>query len=166
MSCFLTLGPVGFGGFGIMYLGKVSLNAFGGNNSFHPLAGDIAYILGIMVALALWGFSLLWLTFAFSTVIRCWPIPFNMSWWATTFPFGVFCVNTIQIGVELSSMFFKVIGTLFSVVTIFFWVVTTVGTIREIRRGHIFHIPYLDDFFADEDNEVVDLDTLSCSNST
>ena len=94
-----------------MYLGKVSLTAFHKNNTIHPMVGDVAYMLGIMVALALWGFSLLWLVFSFATAIRSWPIPFNMGWWATTFPFGVFCVNTIQLGVELSSMFFKVMGT-------------------------------------------------------
>ncbi|KAH8432905.1 TDT family transporter [Aspergillus melleus] len=111
MSSFLTLGPMGFGGFGIMYLGKVSTTAFNKGNPIHPMVGDVAYVLGIMVALALWGFSLLWLVFAFATVIRSWPVPFNMGWWATTFPFGVFCVNTIQLGVEMSSMFFKVMGT-------------------------------------------------------
>ena len=87
------------------------MTAFPKNNLIHPMVGDVAYVLGIMVALALWGFSLLWLVFSFATAIRSWPIPFNMGWWATTFPFGVFCANTIQLGVEMSSMFFKVMGT-------------------------------------------------------
>ncbi|PLB48809.1 hypothetical protein P170DRAFT_464414 [Aspergillus steynii IBT 23096] len=149
MSCFLTLGPVGFGGFVIMYLGKVSLTAFDATNSFHPLAGEVAYVMGLIVALGLWGFSLLWLVIAFATIFRAYPIPFNMSWWSTTFPFGVFCINTIQIGKELESMFFKVFGTIFSVVVILFWMVTSAGTLREVWRGKVFHVPYLDELMLE-----------------
>ncbi|KAH8433154.1 TDT family transporter [Aspergillus melleus] len=152
MSCFLTLGPVGFGGFGIMYLGKVSLTAFDATNSFYPLAGEISYVMGLIVALGLWGFGLLWLVIAFATILKSYPIPFNMSWWATTFPFGVFCINTIQIGKELESMFFKVLGTVLSVIVVCFWMVTFAGTIREVWHGHVFHVPYLDELLLEDRN--------------
>ena len=66
VSSFLPLGPLGMGGYTIMYLGKVSRDVFPRVDFFHNLAvaGDIVYIMGVFIALIMWGFGLTWLVFA------------------------------------------------------------------------------------------------------
>ncbi|THC98076.1 hypothetical protein EYZ11_002428 [Aspergillus tanneri] len=68
VSCFLPLGPLGFGGFSILYLGKVARKLLGESNTLDPLVGHIAYIFGILISLLIS------------------PFPFNMGWWGFTFP--------------------------------------------------------------------------------
>jgi tellurite resistance protein TehA-like permease len=95
-----------------MYLGKVSRTLFPSTNVLSdPLAGSIVYVLGFFIALMMWGFGLIWLCFALFTIYQSRPFPFNMGWWGFTFPLGVFSASTIQIGLEMESKFFKVLGT-------------------------------------------------------
>jgi tellurite resistance protein TehA-like permease len=94
-----------------MYLGKVARLTFPKTNTLEPLVGQVAYALGFLLALIMWGFGLVWLCFALATIYGSRPFPFNMGWWGFTFPLGVFSACTIQLGVEMPSMFFKVLGT-------------------------------------------------------
>lgn len=59
----------------------------------------------------MWSFGLIWLVFALATVLYSSPFPFNMGWWGFTFPLGVYSANTIELGLEMDIMFFKVLGT-------------------------------------------------------
>ena len=62
----------------------------------------------------LWGVGLFWLANAVLTIgdmARRQKIPFNMGWWGFTFPLGVYAANTMELGVVLDLMFFKVFGT-------------------------------------------------------
>jgi tellurite resistance protein TehA-like permease len=110
VSVFLPLGPMGQGAYGIMQLGTVAMKVFPETKALHPMAGDILYVLGWMVAMVLWGFGLVWLFFAVASIAKS-TFPFNMGWWGFTFPIGVFTVATISIAQELASDFFKVVGT-------------------------------------------------------
>jgi tellurite resistance protein TehA-like permease len=110
VSCFLPLGPLGMGGYTIMYLGKVSRENFAQTHVLSDVAGEVVYILGFFVALIMWGFGLVWLVFALATIHKCRPFPFNMGWWGFTFPLGVYAVSTITFGVEMPSRFFKIFG--------------------------------------------------------
>lgn len=122
-SCFLPLGPLGYGGFSVLYLGKVARVIFNTPlvssaspdiaATTHPLssAGNIFYVLGLVVALLMWSFGLIWLVFALAAVSHCAPFPFNMGWWGFTFPLGVFCTSTILLGEEMDVSFFKILGT-------------------------------------------------------
>lgn len=110
VSCFLPLGPLGMGGYTIMYLGKVSRQNFAETHVLSDVAGEVVYILGFFVALIMWGFGLVWLVFALAIIYKCKPFPFNMGWWGFTFPLGVFAVSTITFGVEMPSQFFKIFG--------------------------------------------------------
>jgi hypothetical protein len=80
VSCFIPLGPFGMGSFSIMKLGVVAMKVFPQTQVIHPLAGDLAYSFGVLVALILWGFTLLWLFLAVATVYQCRSFPFNMGW--------------------------------------------------------------------------------------
>ena len=113
VSVFIPIGPPGLGGFALLQLGKVSMQIFSKTNTLNTTAvyaGDIFYLLGLLQALILWGFGIVWIFFA---VCSIWmrKFPFNMGWWAFTFPMGVFATSTVLIGVELPSAFFKVLGT-------------------------------------------------------
>jgi len=113
VSVFLPLGPLGQGGFAIMQLGKVAMEVFPktgtlGESQTRP--GDILYILGVAVALIMWGFGLVWGFFALASISRS-KFPFNMGWWGFTFPLGVFTVSTTTLGEELGLEGFKVLGT-------------------------------------------------------
>ena len=111
VSCFLPLGPLGMGGFTIMYLGQVARTLFPATHFIDPLGGTVAYIMGFLVALLMWGFGLMWLAFALCTIYLSRPFPFNMGWWGFVFPLGVFSGSTLQLGKEMPSKFFKVLGT-------------------------------------------------------
>lgn len=76
------------------------------------------------LALVIWGFGLVWLILATSSVLdlmRREKVGFNMGWWGFTFPIGVFAVCTTQFGTELDSLAFKVIGTVLSCTVVALW---------------------------------------------
>lgn len=159
VSTFLPLGPLGQGGFGIMQLGKVAMQVFPQTQTIpaaiHP--GEILYILGFFVALIMWGFGLVWLTFAVSTIIRARSFPFNMGWWGFTFPLGVYTVCTTTLAKDMPSAFFRVLGTIFSVAVTLLWVVVACGTIYKAYTGAILVAPCLKEV---EDKEAKEKDTF------
>jgi Voltage-dependent anion channel len=103
------------------------------------------YVLGLLTALVFWGFGLVWLAFAVATIWLNHPLPFNMGWWGFTFPLGVYAVSTMQIGVELPSAFFRIVGTVFAVAVILLWVLVAGNTIRGGIKGTLFVAPCLRD---------------------
>lgn len=113
VSVFLPLGPLGQGGFAIMELGVVAMKIFPVTSTLSARttsAGDILYVVGFLIALIMWGFALVWFFFALASISRS-KFPFNIGWWGFTFPIGVFAVSTVQIGKEMPSKFFDVLGT-------------------------------------------------------
>jgi hypothetical protein len=142
------------GGYTIMYLGSVSRTVFPQTQFFHdlPVAGDIFFVLGGFIALIMWSFGLTWLCFALASIYKMRPFPFNMGWWGFTFPLGVFAVSTIQFGVQMPSLFFRVLGTVFSVAVILLWCVVATGTVRGAIDGRLFHAPCLANLPRKEDS--------------
>lgn len=57
VSAFLPLGPLGFGGYTILYLGKIAAKIFPATGTIDPMAGTIAYVLGLFAALIMWGWG-------------------------------------------------------------------------------------------------------------
>ncbi|KAE8349593.1 voltage-dependent anion channel [Aspergillus coremiiformis] len=144
VSCFLPLGPLGFGGFSILYLGKVARRLLGESNAIDPIAGHMAYVLGLFVSLLMWSFGLIWLVFALATIYHRFPFPFNMGWWGFTFPLGVYAASTILLGKELDLMFFKVGGTILSGAMVFLWLVVATRTAHGAWHGVLFDAPCLE----------------------
>jgi len=143
VSAFLPLGPLGFGGFTILNLGKMAALIFPRTDTLDPLAGRIAYVLGFFVALLMWGWGLVWMALALASIYKSRPFPFNMGWWGFTFPLGVYSVSTILIGEELPSRFFRVLGTVFGTAVIALWIVIAAGTAKGAYTGELFHAPCL-----------------------
>lgn len=95
----------------IQKLGDAARKVFPVTETLRPSAGDIFYDFGFLMGLLLWSFGCLWLFFAVSAIVRLRRFPFNLGWWAFTFPLGVFTTCTTQLGHEMPSRFFKVLGT-------------------------------------------------------
>lgn len=98
------------GAYGIMQLGTVAMKIFPKTGTLIPNAGEIFYTVGVLVALIMWGFGLVWLFFALASIVRS-RFPFNIGWWGFTFPIGVYTLATNQFGKEIPSKFFSVFGT-------------------------------------------------------
>ncbi|UPK90739.1 hypothetical protein LCI18_001674 [Fusarium solani-melongenae] len=145
LSVFLPLGPLGQGGFGIQKLGAVSKTIFPETSSLDARAGDILYTLGFLVGLVMWAFGIVWVSFALASLVRTRRFPFNLSWWGLTFPLGVYATCTCQLGKELPSTFFDVVGTIFSLIVLIMWLLVSAFTYRGIYRGDIFVAPCLKD---------------------
>lgn len=142
VSVFLPLGPMGQGGYGIMQLGAMASEIFPKTNTLHPMAGEVLYVLGWMIAVTMWGFGLVWLFFAVASISRS-KFPFNTGWWGFTFPIGVFAMSTISMAEELPSGFFKVLGTVLAVSVMLLWLVVASGTVKNILYGNLFEAPCL-----------------------
>jgi tellurite resistance protein TehA-like permease len=94
-----------------MKLGKAAEKIFPQTGTLDPSSGPILYTVGFLIGLTLWSFGLVWLFFALASIVKCKTFPFNIGWWGFTFPIGVFTASTCQLGAELPSEFFRVLGT-------------------------------------------------------
>lgn len=128
VSVFLPLGPFGSGGYAYvdpvrmtwktqltlhraMKLGKAAQTIFPQTHTLQELSGPTFQAMGFLVGLILWAFGLVWLFFASASIARCKTFPFNIGWWGFTFPIGAYASCTCQLGAELPSAFFRVLGT-------------------------------------------------------
>lgn len=55
----------------------------------------------------------------------------------------MFSVCTIEFGVQMPSLFFRVLGTIFSVAVIILWCIVMAGTVRGAIDGRLFNAPCL-----------------------
>ncbi|KAI0015890.1 sulfite efflux pump SSU1 [Xylariomycetidae sp. FL0641] len=141
VSTFLPLGPLGQGGFAAQKLGEQALRVFPLTNTLPDvsvegrlLAGQIFYTQGFIIAILLWGFGLMWLFFAGLSVTRQ-KVPFSNGWWAFTFPLGVFATSTLEMGKNLPSITFQVIGTVFGVIVMLFWLMVISILVSKLASG-------------------------------
>ncbi|KAH8803693.1 malate permease [Xylogone sp. PMI_703] len=135
VTAFIPVGPLGLGGFGILQLGKVAMKVFPQTHTLHPLAGDVLYVVGFLVAIIMWGFGMIWLLFAILTAYKLRPFPFNMSWWSCIFPLGVYATSTKLLGQELPSKFFQILSIILSVCVLFLWILVSFKTIQKAITG-------------------------------
>ncbi|EAW13284.1 TDT family transporter [Aspergillus clavatus NRRL 1] len=138
VSTFLPLGPLGQGGFGIQKLGDVAQKVFPQTQTLRAGAGDVLHDVGVLLGLLLWGFGLLWLFFAVASILYVRRFPFKLGWWAFTFPLGVFSTCTVQLGRELPSRFYAVLGTILSLCVVLLWILVTCLTINGILDRTLF----------------------------
>ncbi|KAJ9622817.1 Plasma membrane sulfite pump involved in sulfite metabolism [Knufia peltigerae] len=135
VSCFMPLGPLCMGGFAILKLGSVASDVFARTNTIHPLAGPLAYNLGVLLCLVFWGFALLWLFLAGASIYHCKRFPFNMGWWGFTFPIGTFALSSNALASDIPSKFFRVVGAISSVCVFLLWGFVSIATLRDLATG-------------------------------
>lgn len=154
VSVFLPLGPLGQGAFGIMQIGKEALRVSKEVTLVPecPSAGQIFYVMGVVTALIMWGFGLVWLFFALASITRN-RFPFNLGWWGFTFPLGVFAVATTTLAKELPSTFFQILGTIFSLSVVLLWIVVSLGTIHQTIYGQLIYAPCVKDWEEQQEKD-------------
>lgn len=136
VTAFLPLGPLGQGSFAIQQLGKEALRIFPPTHTLPaaPLAGQIFYATGVLAALVMWGFSLVWLVFALAMLRRA---SFHLSRWACVFPTGVYALATVSLSAELPSPAAKVVATILALAAVLLWLAVSLSTVLELLQGRI-----------------------------
>ncbi|KAJ2086189.1 Plasma membrane sulfite pump involved in sulfite metabolism [Coemansia sp. RSA 986] len=158
LTSFIPLGPVGQIGVGAISLGRVAplvLAQMGGVGEQGKLLTDLggsldAFMLnaGILVALLVWGSCVFWAAHAIFSVAyqrRTNKIPFNISWWALTFPVGVFATLTAEIADLLDLWFFQVCFLALVALLSLLWLFNIARTLVGVWTGSIFGISELQD---------------------
>lgn len=74
----------------IIVLGKLAKQLFPETHSLPHVAnaGDVFYIVGVMLGIILWGFAIVWFFVAVVMIATSGSFPFNMGWWGFIFPVG------------------------------------------------------------------------------
>ncbi|GAK67324.1 sulfite transporter Ssu1 [Moesziomyces antarcticus] len=166
VSTFLPLGPCGQGAFGLLQLSsvlyKISLSEHTALPSPNATDAETArimataiYAVSVPVALVIWGLGLVWLVLAVSSLVDLWlvsELSFNLGFWATTFPLGVFATAAIKFSVVLDSGAFRVIGTVLALAEVILWIGVASMTMKKAVRGEIFFSPCLAEM-CDESGE-------------
>ena len=70
-------------------------------------------------------------------------LPFNLGWWAFTFPLGVYAVATLSLYRVTGFGLFAATGVLLATLLIGLWALVLSKTLGEMVRGHLFHAPCL-----------------------
>ncbi|RAU49299.1 MULTISPECIES: TDT family transporter [unclassified Pseudomonas] len=140
-SSWLALGPISTGAFGLLVLGADSPAIFAANGL--PGIGDVAAGLGLIAGIVLWGVGVWWLLLAVLITLRYLRngIPFNLGWWAFTFPLGVFALTTLRLGSVLHLEFFAVLGSVLVIGLAALWLVIMKRTLVGAYKGELFVSP-------------------------
>ncbi|MCX7097877.1 MAG: TDT family transporter [Methylococcales bacterium] len=144
-SCWLALGPIGTGALGLLLLGEAAPDIL--------LAKQLgSYALGIksvslFCGVLLWGYGLWWLAVALLITLRYLRegFPFNLGWWAYTFPLGVYAVATLKLSTILPILAFKLFGGLMVIALAILWLVVGKRTVCGAWCGELFIAPCLQD---------------------
>ncbi|KAG5637040.1 hypothetical protein H0H81_006035 [Sphagnurus paluster] len=121
LSAFITLGPLGQGGFSLLINGEnlallVPLH-LGEEFPFAEMTGQMLYSVCFCGAWILWSMGIAWTMVSIISVyavVRRETIPFSLAYWGLIFPTGVFGLLSVQLGVVLESPFFNYFGAIWS----------------------------------------------------
>jgi len=152
ISVFLPLGPSAQASYGLLHL-ATSINKLQtdlGQPIFAPtsISPQDAHLLNlgllgasVVVSLGFWGLGFFWFVLALFVVgdlLLVSPFPFNLGWWGTTFPLGVFGIATIQLGQVFDSGSFKVLSVVITLAVVVLWLAMSVLTLAQLLRGKMY----------------------------
>jgi C4-dicarboxylate transporter/malic acid transport protein len=148
-SGWLALGPLGTGALALVVLGENAPAVF----AAHGLAtvGDVAFGAGILGAIALWGYGAWWLILAVlktAQYVRQ-EMPFNLGWWALTFPVAVYALATLALARTTGFGFFTVVGGVLVAALALAWLLVAARTARGAWQGRLFVSPCLAAAYGD-----------------
>ena len=121
LSAFITLGPLGQGGFSLlvngMDLSELLPLHMGDKFPTIALAGQMIFAGCFLGAYALFSMGVAWILLALISIAHVRStasLPFSMAYWGTIFPNGVFALLCVQMSVVLDSPVFRAIGAAWS----------------------------------------------------
>ncbi len=106
-SGWLALGPIGTGALGLLVLGSNAPRVFAAQGM--EGVGEVAFGLGVIGGVMLWGYGLWWLLLAILKTARYLRggLPFNLGWWGFTFPLGVYSLATVALANAMHLVVFR-----------------------------------------------------------
>ena len=142
-SAWLALGPIGTGALGLVLLGADATSVFAAEGL--PDVGEVAFGLGVIVGTVLWGYGAWWLFLASLKTVRYLRegLPFNLGWWAFTFPLAVYSLATIALAHVTHLALFTIASGILVALLATFWIVVAIGTARGAWHGYLFVAPCL-----------------------
>ena len=143
VSSWLALGPLGTGALGLLVLGHDAPAILGAAGLGD--IGVVAHGIGVIGGLMLWGYGAWWLVMG-AAMTLCYlgeGLPFNMGWWGFTFPLGVYTLATLNLGMQTRMVVFIMLGGVFVVALVGFWITVALRTLAGAYRGHLFVAPCL-----------------------
>jgi C4-dicarboxylate transporter/malic acid transport protein len=134
-SGWLALGPIGTGALGLVGLGDNAPAIFAAHGL--PAIGEAAQGLGVLGGLLLWGYGLWWLGLAILKTARYLRggLPFDLGWWAFTFPLAVYTLGTLALARPLRLAALADFGAALGLALFVFWLVVAFGTARWLWRA-------------------------------
>ena len=143
VSAWLALGPIGTGALGLVVLGAAAPKIFAANGL--ASVGEVAFGLGVLGGLILWGYGIWWLSLAILKTVRYLRegLPFNLGWWGFTFPLAVYTLATFALARVTGLSLFSFVGGALAVCLAIFWVVVASRTLRGAWTTTLFVAPCL-----------------------
>lgn len=140
-SCWLGLGPIATGSLGLLLLSQhaPAVLAANGLAPFADALGGASLVMGIL----LWGFGFWWLCLSTLITMRYFsePVPFNLGWWAYTFPLGVYAIATLNLSHIMPLPILGYFGAALVVALVIAWGIVAGRTASGGWRGDLFHAP-------------------------
>jgi C4-dicarboxylate transporter/malic acid transport protein len=142
-SSWLSLGPIGTGALGLLLLGADAPGTFA--QAGMPEVGGVAFGIGVIGGTVLWGYGVWWLLLAVLKTAQYarQGFPFNLGWWAFTFPLGVYTLATLALARATHLEFFSYAGSALAVCLAGFWLVVAARTLHGAWSGYLFNAPCL-----------------------
>ena len=143
VSGWLTLGPLGTGALAMVLFGADVPQVLAGTAL--AALGTAVHGVALFGALLLWGYGAWWWVMAIIMTLHHarTSLPFNMGWWAFTFPLGVYTAATFALGHELYAPVFGTLAAVFVVLLAAFWLIVFARTVHGAWRGYLFRAPCL-----------------------
>lgn len=145
VSAWLALGPIGTGALGLLLLGGDAPAIFAANGL--PGVGQVAFGLGVIGGIVLWGYGAWWLALAALKTTRYMRegLPFNLGWWGFTFPLAVYALATLALSRVTGLYLFTATATVLSISLAAFWIIVAARTLEGAKATTLFVAPCLKD---------------------
>lgn len=142
-TSWLALGPIGTGALGLLVTGAAAPAILSANGL--GAYGDAARGIGLIGGLLMWGYGLWWLAMATMITLRHLRggLPFNLGWWAYTFPLGVYAVATLRLSSLLPVPALAIFAQALVAALAALWLIVGSLTARGAWRGELFSSPCL-----------------------